>query len=58
MLQDIFLTPEEIVLKAEVREFVKQEVSSDLIRKMDRPGIEVKYLYKLLGTRGGAAREG
>ena len=36
MLQDILLTPEEIALKQEVREFVKREVSSDLIRKMDR----------------------
>ena len=32
MLQDILLTPEEIALKAEVRAFVKREVSSDLIR--------------------------
>ena len=39
MLQDILLTPEEIALKAEVREFVKREVSSDLIRKMDRDEI-------------------
>ena len=31
MLQDILLTPDEIALKAEVREFVKEEVSSDLI---------------------------
>jgi len=39
MLQDILLTPEEIALKAEVRAFIKQEVSSDLIRKMDRDEI-------------------
>ena len=58
MLQDIFLTPEEIVLKAEVREFVKWEVSSDLIRKMDRDEITyprefVKALgdHNLLGLR-------
>ena len=58
MLQDILLTPEEIALKAEVREFVKREVSSDLIRKMDRDEITyprefVKALgeHNLLGLR-------
>jgi len=58
MLQDILLTPEEIVLKAEVRAFVKEEVSSDLIRKMDRDEITyprefVKALgeHNLLGLR-------
>ena len=39
MLQDILLSPEEIELKAEVRAFVKLDVSSDLIRKMDRDEI-------------------
>ena len=58
MLQDILLTPEEIALKQEVREFVKREVSSDLIRKMDRDEITyprefVKALgeHNLLGLR-------
>ena len=58
MLQDILLTPEESALKAEVREFVKREVSSDLIRKMDRDEITyprefVKALgnHNLLGLR-------
>ncbi len=52
MLQDIFLTPEEMALKQEVRAFVKQEVSSDLIRRMDRD--EVTYpreFVKALGDR-------
>ncbi|MBU0575400.1 MAG: acyl-CoA dehydrogenase family protein, partial [Proteobacteria bacterium] len=57
-MQDIFLTPEEMALKQEVRAFVKQEVSSDLIRKMDRDEVTyprefVKALgdYNLLGLR-------
>ncbi|MDP2840566.1 MAG: acyl-CoA dehydrogenase family protein, partial [Syntrophales bacterium] len=58
MLQDILLTPGEIALKAEVRAFVKREVSSELIRKMDRDEITyprefVKALgdHNLLGLR-------
>ena len=52
MLQDIFLTPEEIALKAEVREFVKREVSPDLIRKMDRDEITYpREFVKALGER-------
>jgi acyl-CoA dehydrogenase len=58
MLQDILLTDEEIALKQEVRDFVKTEVSSDLIKKMDRDEITyprefVKALgnYNLLGLR-------
>ena len=52
MLQDILLTPEEIALKREVREFVKQEVSSDLIRKMDRDEITYpREFVKALGDR-------
>jgi hypothetical protein len=39
MLQDILLTAKEIALKQEVREFVKREVSSDLIQRMDRDEI-------------------
>ena len=52
MLQDTFLTPEEIALKQEVRTYVKQEVSSDLIRRMDRD--EVTYpreFVRALGER-------
>jgi len=35
MLQDVLLTEEERALKLEVRDFVKKEVSSDLLKKMD-----------------------
>ncbi|MFB3926537.1 MAG: acyl-CoA dehydrogenase family protein [Syntrophales bacterium] len=52
MLQDVFLTQEERALKQEVREFVKKEVSTDLIRKMDRD--EIRYprdFVKTLGER-------
>ena len=52
MLQDIFLTPEEIALKQEVRAFVKREVSSDLIRRMDRDEITYpREFVKALGER-------
>ena len=52
MLQDIFLTPEEIALKQEVRAFVKQEVSSDLIRRMDRDEITYpREFVRKLGER-------
>ncbi|MFH1623617.1 MAG: acyl-CoA dehydrogenase family protein [Pseudomonadota bacterium] len=52
MLQDILLTDEERALKQEVRDFVKNEVSSDLLKKMDRD--EVTYpreFVKALGDR-------
>jgi alkylation response protein AidB-like acyl-CoA dehydrogenase len=58
MLQDILLTPEEVALKQEVRDFVKNEVSSELLRRMDRDEITyprefVKALgnHNLLGLR-------
>jgi alkylation response protein AidB-like acyl-CoA dehydrogenase len=52
MLQDILLTSEEAALKAEVREFVKREVSSDLIRRMDRDEITYpREFVKALGER-------
>ena len=52
MLQDILLTPEETALKKEVREFVKREVSSDLIRRMDRDEITYpREFVKALGDR-------
>jgi alkylation response protein AidB-like acyl-CoA dehydrogenase len=56
MLQDILLTPEEIALKAEVRAFVKREVSPDLIRKMDRDEITYpREFVKALGTKSTVA---
>jgi len=36
MLQDVLLNDEERALKQEVREFVKNDVPSDLVKKMDR----------------------
>jgi alkylation response protein AidB-like acyl-CoA dehydrogenase len=52
MLQDIFLTPVEIALKAEVREFVRREVSGDLVRKMDRDEITYpREFVEALGER-------
>jgi acyl-CoA dehydrogenase len=52
MLQDILLTPEEISVKAEVREFVRREVSSDLIRRLDRDEITYpREFVKALGER-------
>ena len=52
MLQDILLTAEEIALKEEIRAFVKKEVSSDLIRKMDRDEITYpREFVKALGDR-------
>ena len=52
MLQDILLTPEETALKKEVREFVKREVSSDLIRRMDRD--EITYPREFVKALGDA----
>lgn len=52
MLQDILLTREEIALREEVREFVKKEVSPDLVKKMDRDEIRYPREYvKALGER-------
>jgi len=52
MLLDVFLTAEEKALKQEVRDFVKQEVSTDLLRKMDRDEITYPREYvKKLGDR-------
>jgi acyl-CoA dehydrogenase len=50
MLQDILLTDEEIALKNEVRRFVKNDVSADLIRKMDRD--EIKYPREFVKALG------
>jgi len=52
MLQDVLLTKEEIALKNEVREFVKNEVSSDFVKKMDLDEIKYPREYvKALGER-------
>jgi len=41
MLQDVFLTKEELALKQEVGDFVKNNVPPDLLKKMDRD--EIRY---------------
>jgi alkylation response protein AidB-like acyl-CoA dehydrogenase len=52
MLQDVFLNEEEKSLRQEVREFVKHEVSAELLRKMDRDEITYPREYvKALGDR-------
>lgn len=52
MLQDVFLSAEEMALRQEVREFVKHEVPADLLRKMDRDEITYPREYvKALGDR-------
>lgn len=52
MLQDVFLNEEEKALRQEVREFVKHEVSAELLRKMDRDEITYPREYvKALGDR-------
>ena len=52
MLQDILLTDEERALKEEVRDFVKKEVSPELVKKMDRDEITYPREYvQALGAR-------
>ncbi len=52
MLPDLFLTEEEKALKREVRQFVKNEVSSDLVKKMDRDEITYpREFVRALGKR-------
>jgi len=52
MLQDILLTDEERALKQEVRDFVKNEVPSDLLKKLDRDEITYpKEFVQALGER-------
>jgi acyl-CoA dehydrogenase len=52
MLQDVFLNDEETALKEEVRNFVKTEVSPDLVKKMDRDEITYpREFVKALGDR-------
>ncbi|HOV73142.1 MAG TPA: acyl-CoA dehydrogenase family protein [Candidatus Hydrogenedentes bacterium] len=51
-MQDVLLTNEERALKQEVREFVKNEVPPDLLKKMDRDEIEYPADYvRALGRR-------
>ena len=50
MLQDVLLTDEEKALKQEVRAFVRCDVPSDLLKKMDRDEITYpKEFVKALG---------
>ena len=52
MLQDVLLTDQELALKNEVREFVKKDVSSDLLKKMDRDEITYpREFVEALGSR-------
>jgi len=52
MLQDVLLTEAERELKQEVRDFVKNEVSSDLIKKMDLDEITYpREFVEALGSR-------
>jgi len=52
MLQDILLTDEERALKQEVRDFVKNEVPSDLLKKLDRDEITYpREFVQALGER-------
>jgi alkylation response protein AidB-like acyl-CoA dehydrogenase len=51
MLQDVLLTDEEKELKNAVRQFVKNEVSADLLKKMDRDEITYpREFVKALGN--------
>jgi len=50
MLQDVLLTDEEKGIKEEVRAFVKKEVSSDLLKKMDRD--EITYPREFVEALG------
>lgn len=50
MLQDALLTDEEKALKDEVRDFVKSDVSSDLLKKMDRD--EITYPREFVKALG------
>lgn len=52
MLQDVLLTDEEKGIKEEVREFVKNEVPSDLLKQMDRDEITYpREFVEALGKR-------
>jgi acyl-CoA dehydrogenase len=52
MLQDVLLTDQELALKNEVREFVRKDVSSELLKKMDRDEITYpREFVEALGSR-------
>jgi alkylation response protein AidB-like acyl-CoA dehydrogenase len=52
MLQEVFLTDEEKLIRGEVRAFVREEVSPELLRKMDRNEITYpKEFVEALGKR-------
>jgi acyl-CoA dehydrogenase len=52
MLQDVLLSDEERALKQEVRDFVKNNVPSDLVKKMDRDEITYpREFVEALGER-------
>jgi acyl-CoA dehydrogenase len=51
MLQDVLLTDQEQALKREVRDFVRNEVSPELLKKMDRD--EITYPREFVETLGG-----
>jgi len=50
MLLDVLLTKEEKSIKQEVREFVKNEVSPELTKKLDRD--EIRYPREFVKTLG------
>ena len=50
MLQDVLLSDGERILKQEVRDFVRNEVSSDLLKKMDRD--EITYPREFVEALG------
>ena len=51
MLQEVLLTDDEKALKQEVKDFVKSDVSSELLKKMDRDEITYpREFVKILGN--------
>ena len=53
-MYDFMLTPEEQELKKETREFVRNEISSDFLRKMDKD--EITYPREFVEKLGLTAR--
>lgn len=52
MIQDVFLTSEEVAVRNEVREFVRTEVPADLLHRMDRDEITYpRQFVEGLGAR-------
>ncbi len=52
MLQDVLLTPEEVAVRDEVREFIRTEVPADLLHRMDRDEITYpRQFVEALGER-------